>query len=99
MAHTAPRLSPLALHRTRFGAKARRKNLSYVFTIQPEIRPVGNSGATAVNRKPDTPTVTEIKGKVAAFIEDRKQANSLVDVIGYLGQFKVSSKLQKNMLQ
>jgi hypothetical protein len=45
-----------------------------------------------VNRKPDTPTVTEIKGKVAAFIEDRKQANNLVDVIGYLGQFK---KLKK----
>ncbi len=49
-----------------------------------------------VNRKPDTPTVTEIKGKVAAFIEDRKQANNLVDVIGYLGQYKVS---KTNLLQ
>jgi hypothetical protein len=45
-----------------------------------------------VNRKPDTPIVAEIKGKVAAFIEDRKQANNLVDVIGYLGQYKKTKK-------
>jgi hypothetical protein len=50
-------------------------------------------GATAVNRKPDTPTVTEIKGKVAAIIEDRKQANNLVDVIGYLGEYKKPKKI------
>jgi hypothetical protein len=38
-----------------------------------------------ISRKPDTPTMAEIKGKVAAFVEDRKQANNLVDVMGYLG--------------
>jgi len=36
--------------------------------------------------QPDTPAVSLIKGKVAAFIEDRKQANNLLDVMGYLGK-------------
>jgi uncharacterized membrane protein len=38
--------------------------------------------------KPDSPAVADMKAKAAAFVQDqRKQANSLVDVMAFLGIF------------
>jgi len=40
-----------------------------------------------MTKKADSPTVADIKAKVAAFVQEpRKQANNLVDVMAYLGR-------------